>query len=102
MLVTLPSPISELQHAPLPPKVLRTKKRAITPGSFVVFNLDSHLSPLRNLGACHHTYVNGNLTHGTCDSKSTKQMSLYVLCVPKVKGFYMDPIGVGVHNETNL
>ncbi len=21
-------------------------------------------------------------------------MSLYVLCVPKVKGFYMDPIGV--------
>jgi len=54
------------------------------------------------LGACHHTYANGNLTHGTCDSKSTKQMSLYVLCVPKVKGFYMDLIGVGVHNETNL
>jgi hypothetical protein len=102
MLVILPSPIPELQHAPLPPKVLRAKERAIIPYSFVVFSLDSHLSPLRNLGVCHHTYANGNLTHGTCDSKSTKQMSLYVSCVLKVKGFYMDPIGVGVYNETNL
>jgi len=24
------------------------------------------------------------------------------ICVPQVEGFYMDPIKVGVHHETNL
>jgi hypothetical protein len=50
MLVTLPSPIPELQHAPLPLKVLRARERALTPCSSVVFNLDSHLNPLKSLG----------------------------------------------------
>jgi len=36
-----------------PFKVLRTKEHALTPYSFVVFSLDSHLGPLRNLGARH-------------------------------------------------
>jgi hypothetical protein len=53
MLVSLPSPILELQDAPLPLKVLRVKERASTPSFFVVFNLASHLSPLRNLGVRH-------------------------------------------------
>jgi hypothetical protein len=53
MLVTLLSPILEFQHAPLPPKVLQVKERALTLCSSVVFNLDSHLSPLRNLGMRH-------------------------------------------------
>jgi len=45
LLVNLPSPIPELQHAPLPhPKVLRAKECAPTPYSSVVFVLYSHLS----------------------------------------------------------
>jgi hypothetical protein len=31
-----------------PSKVMRTKERVLTPYSFVVFNLDSHLSPSRS------------------------------------------------------
>jgi hypothetical protein len=50
MFITLPSPISELQHAPLPFKVLRAKERALTPCFFAIFSLDSHLNPLRSLG----------------------------------------------------
>jgi len=50
VLVILPSPISELQHTLLLLKVLRTKERALIPRSSIVFNLDSHLSPLRSMG----------------------------------------------------
>jgi hypothetical protein len=50
MLVTLPSPIPKLQHAPLPFKVLRARERALTLCFSAVFSLDSHLSPLRSLG----------------------------------------------------
>jgi len=53
MLVTLPSPIPEFQHTFLPFKVLRARERALTPCFSAVFNLDSHLSPLRSLGARH-------------------------------------------------
>jgi hypothetical protein len=42
MLVILLSPISELQHAPLPLKVLRAKERAPIPCSFVV-SLQIHI-----------------------------------------------------------
>jgi len=45
MLVILPSPISELQHALLPPKCYeRRSVRALAFCSSVVFNLDSTLS----------------------------------------------------------
>jgi hypothetical protein len=44
----LPSPIPELQHAPLPLKVLWARERVSTPPSSVVFHLDSHLSPSRS------------------------------------------------------
>jgi hypothetical protein len=44
----LPSPIPELQHAPLPLKVLWAWERILTPPSFAVFHLDSHLSPARS------------------------------------------------------
>jgi len=47
-LSTLPSPIPELQHAPLPLKVLWARERAPTPPYFDVFYLGSHLSPLRS------------------------------------------------------
>ncbi len=47
-LSTLPSPIPELQHAPLPLKVLWAKEHAPTPPSSIVFYLDPHLGPLRN------------------------------------------------------
>jgi hypothetical protein len=40
----LPTPIPELQHAPLPLQVLWARKRIPTPPSFAVFHLDSHLS----------------------------------------------------------
>jgi hypothetical protein len=43
----LPSPILELQHAPLPLKVLWARERIPTPPS-VVFHLDSHSSPSRS------------------------------------------------------
>jgi hypothetical protein len=44
----LPSPIPELQHAPLPLKVLWARERVPTPPSSTVFHLDSHLSPSRS------------------------------------------------------
>jgi hypothetical protein len=44
----LPSPIPELQHAPLPLQVLWARERISTPPSSVVFHLDSHLSPSRS------------------------------------------------------
>ncbi len=47
-LSTLPSPIPELQHAPLPLKVLWARERASTPPFSVAFYLGSHLSPLRS------------------------------------------------------
>jgi hypothetical protein len=47
-LSTLPSPIPELQHAPLPLKVLWAKEHAPITPFFVVFYLDSHLSPSRS------------------------------------------------------
>jgi hypothetical protein len=47
-LSTLPSPIPELQHAPLPLKVLWARERASTPPSSDVFHLDSHLSCSRS------------------------------------------------------
>jgi hypothetical protein len=47
-LSTLPSPILELQHAPLPFKVLWTRERASTPPLSVVLYLDSLLSPSRS------------------------------------------------------
>jgi hypothetical protein len=31
-----------------PSKMPRTRERALTPYSFIVFNLDSHLNPLRS------------------------------------------------------
>jgi hypothetical protein len=50
MFVTLPSPIPELQHAPLPLKVLRVREHVPTLCSSDVFSLDSHLNPLKSLG----------------------------------------------------
>jgi hypothetical protein len=44
----LPSPIPELQHAPLPLKVLWAREHISTPPSSAVFHLDSHLSPSRS------------------------------------------------------
>jgi len=59
-LSTLPSPIPELQHAPLPLKVLWAKERASTPSFSAVFYLGSHLSPLRSwesASTCHSVFV---------------------------------------------
>jgi hypothetical protein len=50
MLITFPSPIPELLHAPLPLKMLRAKERALTPCFSIILSLDSHLSPLKSLG----------------------------------------------------
>jgi len=44
----LPSPILELQHAPLSLQVLWARERIPTPPSSVIFHLDSHLSPSRS------------------------------------------------------
>jgi len=53
MIITLLSPILELHGAPTrpsTPKVLRARQCA--PCYSVVSSLDSHLSPLKSLGAC--------------------------------------------------
>ncbi len=47
-LSTFLSPIPELQHAPLPLKVLWVRERVPTPPSSAIFHLDSHLSPSRS------------------------------------------------------
>jgi hypothetical protein len=47
-LSTLPSPIPELRHAPLPLKVLWAREHAPTPPSSAVLYLGSHLSHLRS------------------------------------------------------
>jgi hypothetical protein len=47
-LSTVPSPISELQHAPLALKVLWARERVPIPPSSAIFHLDSHLSPSRS------------------------------------------------------
>jgi hypothetical protein len=57
MLVTLPNPIPELQHAPLPLKVLQARECAPTPYFSVIFSLDSHLSPL--IPSSHMIYLGG-------------------------------------------
>jgi hypothetical protein len=61
----LPSPILELQHAPLPLKVLWARERVRTPPSSIVFHLDSHLSPSRSW---------------ECASASKSQLSATWLC----------------------
>jgi hypothetical protein len=53
----LPSPIPELQHAPIPLKVLWARERVPIPPFYAVFHLDSHLSPSRSWEC-----VNPNLT----------------------------------------
>jgi hypothetical protein len=53
MIVILLSSISKLQHALLPPKMLRARKHAPTIDFSIVFTLDSHLSLSKNLGARH-------------------------------------------------
>ncbi len=53
MLVTLPSPISELQHALLPLKVLQARECAPILCFSTIFSLDSHLNPLKSLGVRH-------------------------------------------------
>jgi hypothetical protein len=47
-LSTLHNPISKLQHAPLPLKMLWNRECAPTPPFFAIFYLDSHLSPSRS------------------------------------------------------
>jgi hypothetical protein len=49
-----------------------------------------------------HIRANGDLAHGACDLRFTSHMSMYVSFVPHIEGFYMDPIKVGVHCETNI
>jgi hypothetical protein len=63
-LLTLPSPIPELQHAPLPLKMLWATECAPTPPSFDVFYLDSHLNPSRNWECVTgHAFSNGKKRH---------------------------------------
>ncbi len=96
MLVTLPSPIPEFQYAPLPLlKVLRARERALTPCSFIVFNLDSHLRPLRSLGVHHAMYVWFWRSFGRLDFtpnwKSVKFHQFVLSCIISKNGITMDP-----------
>jgi hypothetical protein len=50
LLVNLPSPIPELQHAPLPPEVLRTKECAPTPSPSDVFTFGLSVESIKELG----------------------------------------------------
>ncbi len=50
MFVIIPSPIPELQHAPLSLKVLQAKERASTLCFFVVSTSNSHLESIKKLG----------------------------------------------------
>jgi hypothetical protein len=62
-----PSPISEFQHGPLPPKCYEPKNMSLTPCSFVVFTLNSHLILSRSLGA-HHSQSSLS-SHGKTTNK---------------------------------
>jgi hypothetical protein len=53
MFVILPSPILELQHTPLPTKMLPAREHAPTLDFSAIFTLDSHLSLSKSLGARH-------------------------------------------------
>jgi hypothetical protein len=61
-LSTLPSPIPEFQHAPLPLKVLWARERAPTPPFSVVSYLGSHLSPLRSWECVTKSLLTQNLS----------------------------------------
>ncbi len=54
LFVNLPSPIPELQHT-LYPEVLRARERTPTASPFVVFFLDSKLSPSKSFGCVTRT-----------------------------------------------
>jgi len=57
VLVILPSPILELQHAPLPPKCFEPRSMSPTPYSSIVFTSDLHLNLSRSLKAHQHCFV---------------------------------------------
>ncbi len=56
VLVNLPNPISEFQHAPLPPKCYEPRSMPQLLLLPLSSPLDSQLSPLRSLGVCHRPY----------------------------------------------
>jgi hypothetical protein len=56
VLVNLPSPIPELQHAPLPPKCCEPWSVHPTPCSSIILILYSHLNLLRSLGARQYVF----------------------------------------------
>jgi hypothetical protein len=74
LLVNLPSPISELQHAPSTPEVLRVKESAPTPSPSFIFTFGLVVESIKELGGAslpklHQVigiaYNNGsNPTHG--------------------------------------
>jgi hypothetical protein len=53
MFITLPSPHPGAPACPSTLKVLQARERALTPYSFDVFTLDSHLNLSRSLGVRH-------------------------------------------------
>jgi len=57
LLVILPNPYFRTPTCPSTPKMLWAKECTPIPHSFVVFTLDPHLSPLKNLGMCHQWYM---------------------------------------------
>jgi hypothetical protein len=63
MFVILPSPHPKAPAHPSTPKVLRTKKCALTPYSFVIFTLDLHLSLPRSLGVRYNRSFSHTLLH---------------------------------------
>ncbi len=71
-LSTLSSPIPELQHAPLPFKVLWARERAPTSPFSTAFYLGSHLSPLRSWECVMYAQVQDIITRcEQCDRGRT-------------------------------
>jgi hypothetical protein len=62
LLVNLPSLISKLQHAPLPPEVLRANERAPTPSPSVVFTFGLLIESIKELGGVSLSIYNRNVT----------------------------------------
>ncbi len=84
-LSTLPSPIPELQHAPLPLKVLWARERAPTPLSSAIFYLDSHLSLSRNWECVICAYITSTTTSST-------NFGVLVYVIKFLDPFVNDPI----------
>jgi hypothetical protein len=90
MLVTLPNLILELQHAPLPLKVLRVRERASMPCFFRCFQFGLTFESVKELGSASKVIINvKNMNESIFKSNPSCETqfdySIYLLIMDKLK-----------------